>query len=374
MLRAVWSYLVIGLSLLATPLAAEEFSLSNVSLNGYGNWYYARTNENLYLGGNPDGSYRSANAHLSLAAKVNDKLRVVTQVGWTDSETGSESDFDYAFAEWLFSDRLSLRLGKAKMPFGIYSEIPFVGTLRPFLVLPQAAYGPIGFLGENYKGVALSGRFGTGFEAQWDLYGGGTELKEDIVPEDFLLGTPAGLGEEIETEVTRDVIGGRLVVETPLPGLSVGGSALTGREVVEEDTRRRNVYGVQAEYTKEALSVRSEYMHEEVKDDLDSSGSYLEVSYRLTDHWQAAAEVGRLRISFFGVDPGGPAKNLTEHDESALGLNYWFESGLVVKLNYFWVDGNLYSHPAAAELPAIMAAGTLHPRDHLWLAGAQFSF
>lgn len=374
MLRAVRSYVGIWIVLLASPLAAEEFSLSNVSLNGYGNWYYARTSENLYLGGNPDGSYQSANAHLSLAAKVNDKLRIVTQVGWTDSEAGSESDFDYAFAEWVFSDRLSLRLGKAKMPFGIYSEVPFVGTLRPFLVLPQAAYGPIGFLGENYKGVALSGRFGNGFEAQWDLYGGGTELKEDIVSEDFLLGTPAEPGEEIETEVTRDVIGGRLVVETPLQGLSVGGSVLTGREVVEDGTRRRNVFGAQAEYTKDALTVRSEYMREKVKDDLDSSGSYLEVSYRLTDHWQAAAEAGRLRISFFGVDPRGLEENLTQHDELAVGLNYWFESGLVVKVNYFWVDGNLYSHPSAAQLPGIMAAGTLHPQDHLLLAGAQFSF
>src|SRR6185295_5716322 len=180
MRRAMWSFLWIGLSCLPS-LRAEEFSLSNVTLNGYGTWYYANTdNENLYLGGDQGGSYRTANLHLSIAAEVNDHLRVVGQVGWLDGEAGSETDFDYAFAEWKFNDQLHLRLGKSKMPFGIYSEFPFVGTLRPFLVLPQAAYGPVGFLGENYKGLGLGGRFGGRFKGEWDLYGGGTELKEDI--------------------------------------------------------------------------------------------------------------------------------------------------------------------------------------------------
>jgi len=259
------------------------------------------------------------------------------------------------------------------MPFGIYSEFPDVGTLRPFLVLPQATYGQIGFLGQSYQGVGLTGSFGGHWKAQWDLYGGGTELKEDIAPEAFLLGIPLGPGEDVETEVTRDVLGGRFVVETPLAGLSAGVSGLTGSVKLEGTARRRNVYGLQVEYATEALTLRGEHMHEKVERDREATGSYIEASCRLTARWQLAAEVGRLRTGFHGVHPVGQAADLTKHDEVAVGLSYWVDPNLVLKINYARVKGNAYAHPDA-DLPAVMAAGALRQRTNVLLAGAQFTF
>jgi hypothetical protein len=49
--------------------------------------------------------------------------------------------YDYGFAEWRFSDALRLHAGRMKHPFGIYSEIFDVGTLRPFYTLSQSVYG-----------------------------------------------------------------------------------------------------------------------------------------------------------------------------------------------------------------------------------------
>lgn len=354
---------------------AAEFSLANVVLNGYGSWYYGKSsNNNVFLDATQDGSYRPSNVHLSIAADVNDKLRVVTQVGWADGETGSEQDFDYIFAEWKLNSRIRARVGKVKMPFGIYSEFPDVGTLRPFLALPQAAYGPIGFLGQSYKGVGLTGSFGGRWKAQWDLYGGGTELKEDIAPEAFLLGTPVSPSGAVETEVTRDVLGGRFVVETPLAGLSAGVSGLTGSEKLGGNDRRRDVFGLQAEYTNDAFTLRGEHMHEHVEQDLEATGSYLEASYRLTARWQVVAEIGRLRSEFHGVHPVGPAADLAKHDDVAVGLSYWVDPNLVLKINYTRIKGNAYAHPDAAELPAVMAAGALRQRTNVLLAGAQFTF
>lgn len=358
----------------ALPLHAEDFSLKKIAINGYGGWYYGKSdNENHFVGATEEGSYHTADVHLSIAADVSEKLRVVTQVGWLDDEKGSEANFDYMFAEWKLNSRLRLRLGKAKMPFGIYSEFPEVGTLRPFLVLPQAAYGPIGFLGESYKGAGFTGSFGGSWKVDWDLYGGGTELSENVAGEAFLLGEELAPGEEVEHEVTRNVVGGRMVVETPLAGLSVGGSFLTGTEKLEVD-RRRVVYAVQAEYVGDALTVRTEAMHEDVVDDLHATGSYLEVAYRLTDHWQVAAEGGRLRTSFFGVVPTGETAGLTRHDEVGVGVSYWFDSNLVVKVNYLRVRGNAFVQPAAEDLPGIATAGALRSPTGVLLAGAQFSF
>lgn len=356
----------------AAPLSGEEFSFKNVSINGYGTWYYGKTdNANLYLALPEDGDYSTAQATLSIAAAVSERLRILTQVDWLNRPDGDEMELDFVFAEWKFNDRLQGRVGKSKMPFGIYGEITDVGTLRPFMELPQATYGPVGFIGESYKGIGVTGSFGSRWNAQWDLYGGGMELNEDSLAEAFLLGEP--LPEEEESEVTRNVLGGRLVVATPLTGLSFGASYLTGTEDQEVD-RRREVYGLQAEYAGDALTVRAETMHEDVKHDLKSTGSYVEVSYRFTDHWQAAALASRLRTDFFGVHSTGLLKNLTQHDETGIGLNYWLGSNLVIKANYLRIDGNLLVHPAAADLDAAVAAGSLDPRTDVFLIGAQFSF
>jgi hypothetical protein len=346
----------------------------SVAVHGFGRWNYGKSsNQNVYLQANEDGSYRTAGFELNLSADINPRLRVVAQVGWTEDLGGDEQDLDYVFAEWKLSSQTRLRLGKVKLPFGIYGEFPEVGTLRPLIELPQAAYGPIGFLGNSYKGVGIDGSFGGRWKTQWDLYGGGTDLDEDIVGEAFLLGEPVGPEDAIENEVTRDVVGGHVVVETPLQGLSFGGSLLSGTEVGSR-AARRTIYGVQAEYAGEAFTLRAEHMHEDVHQDLQASGSYVEASYRLTPRWQAAVEVGRLRTSFFGVHPVGQEAQLTRHDEVTLGLNYWLDSNLVLKLNFQRIRGNAYAHPDAADLPAVVAAGALRSHTNVVLAGAQFTF
>jgi hypothetical protein len=373
----LYSGVAFAAAVCSIPVSAQNLlSTSTLAINGYGSWNYGKTNnDNLFLGATPEGSYRSTEFHLNLAATVNDNLRIVTQLGWVDGLNGSETQVDYLFAEWRFSPGLQARIGEVKMPFGIYSEIPNAGTLRPLLLLPQAAYGPIGFLGESYKGVGFSGEVGgkgSKWQLAWDLYGGGTELKEDVVPEEFLLGDSAHDG--IETEITRNTLGGRLVLATPWTGLSFGGSALTGSETIAGATRRRDVHGLQAEYTSDRFTVRSEHMHEKVEQDLDTSGSYVEASCSLTPHWQVAAEVGRLRAAFFGVRPVGSAAHLAQNDEVTIGLSYWFDSSFVLKANFLRTNGNLYAHPGAADLPAIVAAGQLKQRTDVLLVGGQFTF
>lgn len=53
----------------------------------------------------------------------------------------------------------SALIGKVNQPFGISTEVFDVGTLRPFQVLPQAFYGPVGLTSESYEGVGLTGSF-----------------------------------------------------------------------------------------------------------------------------------------------------------------------------------------------------------------------
>ena len=352
-----------------TAAVAQE-SMPRVDIHGYGTWAYGKTNGNQYLSGDHDGRYDNAGLALNVAGSVTDRLRVIGQLEFLDGPQGSEVELDYSFAEWTLSDKLKLRAGKVPQPFGISAEVFDVGTLRPFLDLPQAVYGPTGLLGENYKGVGLTGSFALkgGWELMYDLYGGGQELDEYIPPEAVILGEE--FTESIELERTRNMVGGRVVVETPVLGLRFGASAYTGDEI---GSLRRTGLGAQVEYLAGPWSVRSEYTRESVKDDLEAIGFYAEVAYRIDPHWQVAGQYGRLTSDVLPVpEPATPS--LLDHEEVALGLNYWFAPHFVFKLSFHRVDGNRFAGPQPQELAEVAASGTLKQKTKLVLFGAQFSF
>lgn len=171
-------------------------------------------------------------------------VATMTPPSWKDRPEGTHIKLDYAFAERPFSEKLHLRAGKMKRPFGISTEIFAVGTLRPFAELPQAVYGPVGLVGENYKGIGFTGlvTFKCHWELEYDIYGGGQELEEFFPPEAVAEGEE--FEDPIELERTKDILGGRVRLETPVAGLSFGVSVYIGNEIGSE---RRTSVGVQAE-------------------------------------------------------------------------------------------------------------------------------
>jgi hypothetical protein len=367
---------ILAVALFSTASAFAQDSGPRVLIHGFGDWAYGRTSgeTNFYLSGLPGGNYRDVNLGLNVVAIVTDRLTIVGQTEWNDTEAqGSRAVLDYAFAEWKVSDRLSFRAGQVKQPFGISNEVSTVGTLRPFQRLPQAVYGPVGFVGLAYRGIGLTGsrELGRGWSASFDAYVGGTEIEEYNAPEAVLRGEPVGRGSsEIATESTKDLYGGRLRFDTPLSGLRIGFSGYQGRTLGES---RRWVVGVDAEYLSDAWSVRCEYVHESEIEDRKADGFYLEVAYRFDRHWQAAAQVGDLSTKLLGVD-ATRAPSLLYHRELAAGLNYWFSRELVLKLSYHHVDGNRLAGPEPEDLSRVVASGQLQTQTHLGLLGVQFSF
>lgn len=348
---------------------AQE-AASRIELHGSGSWAYGRTNGNQYLSGDERGRYEDAAFTLNVASSAADQLRVVGQAKWVDGPDGTQVEVDYAFAEWKFSDKLKLRAGKVQHAFGISTEVFHIGTLRPFLELPQAVYGPVGIVGESYTGVGLTGSFDLngGWGLTYDVYGGGQQLEEFFPPEAVALGED--FEEVTEIEKTRDMVGTHLVLATPLEGLSIGGSFYTGRELA---AARRYGLGFQAEYRIGPWSLRSEYAHETVTDDLKATGFYGEAAYHVDPHWQVAAQYGRLTSELAEV-PAPAAPSLLDHEEMVVGLNYWWNHNFVFKLSFHHVDGNRLAAPDPRELADAVASGTLKPKTNLVAFGAQFSF
>lgn len=366
---------VLVLGLLAAPLGAQD-ATSRVDFHGFGGWSYGRTSQNnVYLGGIHDGDNRLSDFALNAAASPTDNVRIAAQTSWNEDDDGSHISLNYAFAEYKFSDRLRLRVGQVKHPFGIYTEVMNVGTVRPFFSLPQGVYGPVGFAGQSYKGIGLTGFLGgaSRWTADYDVYAGGEQVTKFHVPEAFFHDEDLGTVEnELETISTRNVIGGRFVVHTPVDGLSVGASAYTGT-LDEEAANHRTVGGLQAEFVRDRLSLRSEVARLDQVNDENATGYYVEGAYRFTPHWQGALQYNHLTNTFQGVDMS-VAPSLGRHRESVAGLNYWFTPGMVLKLDVHRVDGNRFSLPDPEALRAVLAAHGLSTNTTLVRFGGQFAF
>ena len=284
--------------------------------------------------------------------------------------------FEYAFAEWKFSNLASLRIGRVKQPFGLYTEVFDVGTIRPFFMLPQGIYSPQGMVAESYNGVGISGsRYAdSGWGVQYDVYGGKLDL-EVVHPWEAL---ESGQTTEADGELdsVNDVLGGRLILATPVLGLSVGSSAYFGTPPTSDHAagvaRPKHVaYGFQAEYLTDVWSVRSEFARHAEGDELTIDGAYLEAAYYLTEQWQLATRYDWSDVTLGELDVSA-ASTLLEHKEMAFGLNYWVNTNFVIKLAYHLVDGNRFALPA--DLLEAIAEGSLNTKTNLIQVGTNFSF
>jgi hypothetical protein len=91
---------------------------------------------------------------------------------------------------------------------------------------------------------------------------------------------------------------------------------------------------------------------------------YAEVAWFLTPWLQVAGRYERARTTLDAFSGGSP---LLRHDEGAVGLNFWVDPSLVLKLSGHHVRGARFVAPGGD-------AGSVEDRTNLVFAGAQFTF
>lgn len=353
---------------------AQE-AAARAEFHGFGGFSYGQTSEHRYLSGTPDGNFRNGSLALNVTAHPAPKLSVAAQLFSIDVEQGHRTQIDYAFAEWRTSDAVRFRAGKVKQPFGIYTEVYDVGTVRPFLSLPQGVYGPVGITSEGFDGVALRGDHALSgrWRAAYDLYAGGMTLEDSRAPLQALAGDSIEIDEGEEVETVKSLVGLRLVFATPLRGLHLGGSAYSGEETEAVESGRHTVVGAQAEYLNDVIWLRSEWVGK-AEGPTRSRSVYAELAVFLTSHWQVGGRLDRLTARIDGGAAPSVPRALAEHRDLAFGLNYWLAPEFVLKVSWHDVRGTRIAGPEAGELAAQLLAGSLRDRTTLLQIGTQFSF
>ncbi|MCG8604827.1 hypothetical protein MJD09_07505 [bacterium] len=378
--------LIIGVLIFSSESAHAQ-SLDRVRINGYGTWGYGNTNGHRYQLGTEVGEFDHVSFTLALTVNPYDEMNVVAQVNWEEDRGGLQSQLEYAFGEWALADQLKLRFGRVKQPFGIYAEVFNVGTIRPFLMLPQAIYGAQGFTAKSYNGIGLTGSFFTsgGWGLQYDLYGGLIKNKY-AVPGTLLLNPVVALESQVELEFRiTDTIGGRVILDMPWGDFKLGLSGYSGTQVdfaVVETLGIAelsfDVYGALMEYVDNHWWIRGEYANFKQGDLLRSDGGYLETAYKLDANWQLAVRYDwwNGEIPIFATLPT-PAyiSQILDHQDLAVGLNYWLRSNFVFKLSFHLVEGNRFAYPDdPLVIQSILTGSDLEKNTTLLQFGVQYSF
>jgi len=363
----------------AAPSGAVGLADGKLNINGYGNWHYGKTDGNAYLG-DEDGDWQAGEVTLSFVALPTSDVTIHIQPFWEMSDEGVETEVDMAFGEYAFSDLFHLRFGIARHPFGIYTPIYDVGTQRPFMTLATTLYSEEGgIIAESYAGVGATGQFtfGSGWGIEYDLYGGALDIAstqpwESGEEDEAAEAGEAGTVEETELE---DLVGGKVVVLTPLDGLSFGGSVYTGSATAEVEGgalegHRSVAWGLQLEYLGARTLVRAEYALQSIEDESDTAAAYAEAAYMVTKKLQVAArwETGKVDLADAELERigGAPDAALLEHQEYAIGVNWWFSPDFVFKLSYHMVDGLRFAVPEGGD--------EVDEKTNAIVAGVSYSF
>lgn len=324
--------------------AGDALSFAGVRLDLFGGWAYGKTDENFYLDASPDGESENANLAISARHDFSPKLRLVGQAELSRRPGESEAELDYLFLDWRPTDNTTWRLGRSKQPFGIYAEFFDLGTDRPFYDLPQGIYGPTEIVAESFDGLAFQARreLGAG-ELRLDAYAGKVRF---AATEPWEAAGDLEQSFEVEEEdIDRnETVGFRLEWQNR-GGLTVGVSAFRGEDTHAGDADEFGAAlggGAHLMWDSGDWLVRAEAARFEEKHNLEVEAAYLEVARRFGPHWQGAFRWDRSTTLVDEADLEELGADLGEHRDVAAGLNYWFNSKLVLKLSHHWVEGQRF--------------------------------
>lgn len=134
---------------------------------------------------------------------------------------------DWLFYERSFGDATRLRLGRMPIPYGIYAETRYVGTLLPFYHAPTSVYREGEFSNESTDGLSLTHEFlrATPFPLEVTGYVGDVDVTKG-----FSTPTASGAWTYGLTQTKARALGGVQVwLGTPVPGLRLGAGQAQGR-------------------------------------------------------------------------------------------------------------------------------------------------
>ena len=224
--RGVWLVAaLLGVPLVAVPSSARAASLgggdeaASVEAHGFVSQGFIKSTDNNYLADSKRGSFEFTEVGINFTTQPTERLRLGTQL--FSNKLGATGNFnvkaDWFYVDYRWRDWFGIRAGRVKLPFGLYNDTSDIDAARVPVLLPQSVY-PIA--NRDYllaqTGLELYGYVDLrkGGALDYRLYGGTIYIP--------LTGQAPPV--QVTDLSTQYVVGGRLMWDTPVEGLRVGGS------------------------------------------------------------------------------------------------------------------------------------------------------
>jgi hypothetical protein len=339
---------VVGAAALAGA-AGLSHAAEGVEIHGFANQNYLRSTSVPYKDAGPSrDSFDEIAVALLFTAPLGERIKAWTLLHMT----GETARMDWAFVDYRFNAALVGRAGRIKLPVGFYNEIIAAKFLQLSTEAPFLYQGPVGLAPESFDGVALNTQHQLGATGlTLDLYMGQT-----------------GKSDEDPNRSSSRLTGGRVSLQTPVPGLRFMASAYSnqftdGSTAAAPSKPTQRTWVVSAEYKDDRFDIKSEYGRSKT-DGLQRKTWYVQGGYSLTDQWQPYVRWDQLTTdTSLGSDPSYYQKDLV------VGLNYSVNSSISVRAEKHTNRG--YGLPVAADT---IAAGDGKPRWSYFTASVNFIF
>jgi len=399
--RRTGVFVVVCATTLLGAAHVPAVDLGSVALHGFVSQSYLDTSGNNFLVENStDGTFSFSDVGINVTAEPMEGLRIGAQLYARDlGESGNfDLKIDWAVGDYRWRDELGFRIGKNRLPLGLYNEVRDADMARPSVLLPQGTYPEIerelmtAYVGGEVYG-ALS--LGKGGQLGYQLFVGQLDLDDAITIRRFFeegtLTAEASLPIPLQ-EIQRDthnvkarmdhIWGGALRWSPPLAGLALkvtyntsesayGASttfngwlenvplSLTTRSEVEHE----NDYYIvgSAEYETGKLRLSAEYLRNKMHYQITVSGLpfpmpplpevnicregyYGQVAYQLTDRFQLSGYYSEFYPD--GNDKNGDRFALTSDPDYrawakdlALSARFDIGTGWLAKIEAHHIDG-----------------------------------
>jgi hypothetical protein len=189
-----------------------------IDVHGFVSQGFIKSTEHNYLVPSERGSFDFTEVGINFTKQLTDDLRVGMQIFAHDlGPLGNyKPQFDWYYLDYRFWDWLGIRVGRTKMPFGLFNEVLDIDAARVPILLPGAVYSAFdreALLAQT--GVELYGRISL------DLAGA---LEYRAFTGTLFVDAENNTGGTFSNLYVPYLFGGRAVWFTPLQGLEIGGS------------------------------------------------------------------------------------------------------------------------------------------------------
>ena len=292
------------------PASANE--TGGVDIHGFISQGYLKSTDYNYLANDSEeGSFSYNEIGLNFGKNITDQLRIGVQFFARDigDVANDKITIDWAYADYRWKDWLGIRVGKIKLPLGLYNEIRDIDMLRTNIVLPQGIYSDM--MRDTLialRGLGVYGNFNMGTLGDLSYQGitGVLSVERGSGVYKWINSNLSGvgsLGSDIENDTAYC---GFMTWNTPLQGLrlaysyfnSVSNTSITfnpwimgGATIASSTEGTYNIYS--AEYIWTDLTLVFEYMDYEsvasrmgFTDSTTSESYYFSASYRLNDWFE----------------------------------------------------------------------------------------